>query len=184
MQIIQTGIEGLVEIIPQVYHDNRGWFLEFYKELPFQERGIEYNFTQENISYSQKGVVRGLHFQRAPYQQAKLVSVLQGKVMDVVVDLRKGSATFGKSHSCILDSEKHNLLMVPDGFAHGFAALENSLFLYKSSGYYNREAESGVLWNDPDLKIDWPFANPVLSEKDTKLPTFSELLRKSVISQV
>lgn len=184
MQIIQTGIEGLVEIIPQVYHDNRGWFLEFYKELPFRENGILYDFTQENISYSQKGVVRGLHFQREPFQQAKLVSALQGRVLDVVVDLRKGSATFGKSHSCMLDAERHNLLMVPDGFAHGFAALENSLFLYKSSGYYNREAESGILWNDPDLKIEWPFANPILSEKDMKLPTFSELLRKSLISQV
>jgi dTDP-4-dehydrorhamnose 3,5-epimerase len=184
MQIIQTGIKGLLEIIPQVYHDNRGWFLEFYKEIPFRDHGIDYKFTQENISYSQKGVVRGLHFQQPPFQQAKLVSVLQGKVMDVVVDLRKGSKTFGKSHSCILDSERHNLLMVPDGFAHGFAALEDSLFLYKSSGSYNREAESGILWNDPDLKIDWPFDNPILSEKDTKLFTLSELLRKSLISQV
>lgn len=184
MQIIQTGIEGLLEIVPEVYHDTRGWFLEFYKEGPFHSHNINYKFTQENVSYSKKGVVRGLHFQYQPWQQAKLVSVLQGKVLDVVVDLRKGSTTFGKSYSCILDSERHNLLMVPDGFAHGFAALEDSLFLYKSSGVYNREAESGILWNDPDLKINWPFDNPILSEKDRKLPTFNELLRKSVISQV
>lgn len=184
MQIIQTRIAGLLEIIPQVYHDNRGWFFEFYKEAPFREHGISYTFSQENVSFSQKGVVRGLHFQHNPWQQAKLVSVLQGKVMDIVVDLRKGSATFGESYSCILDDVRHNLLMVPDGFAHGFAALEDSVFLYKSSGPYNREAESGILWNDPDLNIQWPFDNPILSEKDMKLPTLNELLRKSLISQV
>lgn len=184
MQVIQTRIEGLFEIIPQVYHDNRGWFFEFYKQVPFREHGINYAFTQENVSFSQKGVVRGLHFQQAPWQQAKLVSVLKGMVMDVVVDLRKGSATFGESFSCILDANRHNLLMVPDGFAHGFAALEDSLFLYKSSGTYNRDAESGILWNDPALKIQWPFNNPILSEKDAKLPTLNELLRKSLISQV
>src|SRR5690349_847978 len=98
MQIIQTRIAGLLEIIPQVYHDSRGWFMEFYKEAPFWEQGINYAFSQENVSLSQKGVVRGLHFQREPWQQAKLVSVLKGKVMDVVVDLRKGSATFGESY--------------------------------------------------------------------------------------
>lgn len=184
MQVIQTRISGLLEIIPQVYHDNRGWFFEFYKETPFQEQGIAYTFKQENLSYSHKGVVRGLHFQREPWQQAKLVSVIKGKVLDVVVDLRRGSATFGESYSCILDSERHNLLMVPDGFAHGFAALEDSLFLYKSSGVYNRDAECGILWNDPALKIQWPFDNPILSEKDMKLPTLDELLRKSLISQV
>lgn len=184
MQIIQTRITGLLEIIPQVHHDNRGWFLEFYKEGAFRAQGIDYAFTQENISYSQKGVVRGLHFQQEPWQQAKLVSVLKGRVMDVAVDLRKGSPTFGESYCCELDSERHNLLMVPEGFAHGFAALEDSLFLYKSSGVYNREAESGIRWNDPELNIPWPFDNPILSEKDTHLPTFRELLRKSLISQV
>lgn len=184
MQIVKTAIEGLLEITPVVYYDTRGWFLEFYKEDPFHTMGITYNFTQENISFSKKGVLRGLHFQRAPWQQAKLVSVLSGKVMDVVVDLRPGSATFGKTHTCILDSEKRNMLMVPEGFAHGFAALEDSLFLYKSSSTYNRDFESGIVWNDPELNIQWPFANPVLSEKDQKLPTLQELLRKSVISRI
>jgi dTDP-4-dehydrorhamnose 3,5-epimerase len=184
MQIVKTGIEGLLEIFPEVYHDKRGWFFEFYKEVPFNQQGITYKFTQENISFSQKGVVRGLHFQQSPWQQAKLVSVLQGKVFDVVVDLRKNSPTFGKTFSCILDSTRHNMLMVPEGFAHGFAALEDSLFLYKSSNIYNRDFESGIVWNDPDLKIEWPFGNPVLSEKDEKLDTFQELLRKSVISPV
>lgn len=184
MQIIQTGIEGLLEIRPEVYHDSRGWFLEFHKEESFRKVGITYSFPQENISFSKKGVVRGLHFQRAPWQQAKLVSVLAGKVMDVVVDLRRGSPTFGISYTCILDATQHNLLMVPEGFAHGFAALEDSMFLYKSSNLYNREAECGILWNDPLLKIEWPFPSPILSEKDQNLETLQELLRKSVISRV
>ncbi|HEY3429263.1 MAG TPA: dTDP-4-dehydrorhamnose 3,5-epimerase [Cyclobacteriaceae bacterium] len=184
MQIIKTGIEGLLEIIPEVYHDKRGWFFEFYKEGPFHEHDIPYKFTQENISFSQKGVIRGLHFQLAPWQQAKLVSVLSGKVLDIVVDLRKGSPTFGKTHTCLLDDKRHNLLMVPEGFAHGFAALEDSLFLYKSSNIYNRNFESGIRWNDPTLNIEWPFTNPVLSEKDQHLASFQELLIKSVISPV
>lgn len=181
MQIIKTKIDGLVEIVPQVYQDNRGWFLEFYKETIFHQHGITDNFTQENISFSKKGVVRGLHLQLPPHQQAKLVSVLDGKVLDVVVDLRKNSPTFGQTHTVVLDSEKHNMLMVPEGFAHGFAALEDSLFLYKNSNMYNRDFESGILWNDPQLNIQWPFANPILSEKDEKLPTLQEFLRKSVI---
>jgi len=183
MEIIKTGIEGLIEIIPSVYHDQRGWFFEFYKDTLFQSHGITEKFPQVNISFSQKGVIRGLHFQRAPWEQAKLVSVLQGKVFDVVVDLRKGSPTFGKTHTFVLDAERHNLLMVPAGFAHGFAALEDSLFLYKSSNVYNRDSECGIVWNDRHLNIQWPFENPVLSDKDQNLDSFQELLRKSVISQ-
>jgi dTDP-4-dehydrorhamnose 3,5-epimerase len=183
MQVLETGFEGLLEIIPNVYRDSRGWFFEFYKNEVFQQAGIGYRFSQENISFSRKGVVRGLHFQLAPYEQAKLVSVLSGKVLDVVVDLRKGSPTFGKSYTCELDGERHNLLMVPEGFAHGFAALEDSLFMYKTSNLYNREAECGIRWNDPALNINWPFADPVLSDKDRLLPTFDELLRKSLISR-
>lgn len=184
MQVINTGIKGLLEIVPEVYHDNRGWFFEFYKQETFHADGIAYKFSQENISFSRKGVIRGMHFQLPPWEQAKLVSVLSGKVIDVVVDVRKGSPTFGKAHSCVLDAEKHNMLMVPEGFAHGFAALEDSLFLYKSSNIYNKNFESGILWNDPELNIQWPFADPVLSEKDQKLPTLRELLGKSVISRV
>ncbi|MBX2956365.1 MAG: dTDP-4-dehydrorhamnose 3,5-epimerase [Cyclobacteriaceae bacterium] len=183
MQVVKTGIKDLVEILPAVYQDDRGWFMEFYKEDSYQPAGIHYRFTQENISFSKKGVVRGMHFQRAPYEQAKLVSVLQGKVLDVVVDLRKGSETFGQVYTCLLDSEKRNLLMVPEGFAHGFAALEDSLFIYKTSNAYNRESECGIVWNDPDLKIDWPFTEPILSDKDRNLPTLSELLEKSLISR-
>jgi dTDP-4-dehydrorhamnose 3,5-epimerase len=183
MQIIETGIKGLVEIIPTIYHDSRGWFYEFYKNEEFHLAGITYTFSQENISFSRKGVVRGMHFQLPPHEQAKLVSVLQGKVLDVVVDLRKGSDTFGKVHTCQLDGERHNLLMVPEGFAHGFVALEDALFLYKSSNLYNREAECGIRWDDPALGIQWPVENPILSDKDRNLPSFEELLGKSLISR-
>lgn len=183
MQVVKTGIKDLVEILPAVYQDDRGWFMEFYKEDSYQPAGIRYRFTQENLSFSKKGVVRGLHFQRAPYEQAKLVSVLQGKVLDVVVDLRKGSETFGEVFTCVLDSERRNMLMVPEGFAHGFAALEDSLFIYKTSNAYNRQSECGIVWNDPDLKINWPFADPILSDKDRNLTTLSELLEKSLISR-
>jgi dTDP-4-dehydrorhamnose 3,5-epimerase len=183
MQVLETGFEGLLEIIPNVYYDSRGWFFEFYKNEVFHQAGIRDQFSQENISFSRKGVVRGLHFQLAPYGQAKLVSVLSGKVLDVVVDLRKGSPTFGQSYTCLLDDERHNMLLVPEGFAHGFAALEDSLFMYKTSNLYNRDAECGIYWNDPALNIDWPFTDPVLSDKDLLLPTLEELLRKSLISR-
>lgn len=183
MQIIQTGIEGLVEIIPAVFNDDRGWFFEFYKADRFISNGITYNFVQENQSFSKKGVIRGLHMQLEPHAQAKLVSVISGKVLDVVADLRAGSKTFGKVYYCELDAARHNMLMVPEGFAHGFAALEDSIFFYKCSNLYNKESETGVAWNDPELKIDWRVSNPIISEKDRILPTLDELLRKSVISR-
>jgi len=183
MQIKETGIEGLLEIFPPVYGDHRGWFYEFYKQENYHKAGIQYNFVQENHSFSKKGVLRGLHMQLPPYAQAKLVSVIHGKVMDVVVDVRTGSKTFGQVYYCLLEGEKHNMLMVPDGFAHGFAALEDSIFVYQISNRYNKESESGIVWNDPDLKIDWPVSDPILSEKDLVLPTFSELLGKSLISR-
>src|SRR6188768_2567054 len=123
MEVRKTGLEGLIEILPDLYFDNRGWFYEFYREDVFASHGIHYKFVQENQSFSKKGVVRGLHMQMHPFEQTKLVSVTQGKVLDVVVDLRAGSRTFGDIHYCELSSEKHNMLLVPEGFAHGFAAL-------------------------------------------------------------
>jgi len=183
MQVKETGIAGLLEIIPVVYQDDRGWFYESYKEDAFYQNGIQYRFVQENQSFSKRGVIRGLHAQRAPHAQAKLVSVLSGKVLDVAVDLRPASPTFGKTYSCILDASKHNLLMIPEGFAHGFSALEDSVFYYKCSQVYNRDAEIGICWNDPDLNIDWQVNAPVISDKDRILPTLQELLRKSVISR-
>lgn len=183
MQVKTTGIEGLLEITPVTFHDDRGWFFEFYREDTFQQHGITTRFVQENQSFSRKDVVRGLHFQVSPFEQAKLVAVISGKVKDVVVDLRPGSKTFGQVYYCILDSDKRNMLMVPEGFAHGFAALEDSVFFYKCSNLYNKVSEKGIAWNDPQLAIDWSVENPIISEKDRQLPTLDELLRKSVISQ-
>ncbi len=181
MEIKTTGFEGLVEIIPTVFNDNRGWFYEFYKEESFKAQNITYRFVQENQSFSKKGVIRGLHMQMEPYSQAKLVTVISGKVLDVVVDLRQKSKTFGQVYYCVLDGEHRKLLMVPEGFAHGFAALEDSIFFYKCSCAYNRGAETGIVWDDPDLNIDWRVKDPILSEKDLQLPHLAELLRKSVI---
>ena len=183
MEIKETGIEGLLEIFPSIYHDTRGWFFEFYNEDTFQQHNLKYRFVQQNHSYSLKGVIRGLHFQRHPYGQAKLVSVIKGKVLDVVVDIRSGSKTFGQVYYCVLDSEKRNMLMVPEGFAHGFSAMEDTLFAYQCTGTYNPKAEGGILWNDPDLRIDWQNENPIVSAKDSSLPTLAELMRKSVILQ-
>lgn len=183
MEVIKTPIDGLVEIIPTVYPDSRGWFFEFYKEETFHQAGIHYQFPQENQSFSHKGVVRGLHMQLAPYAQAKLVTVISGAVLDVVVDLRQGSATFGQTYACRLEASRHNMLMVPEGFAHGFSALEDSVFFYKCSNVHHKASEQGIVWNDPQLKIDWQVADPIISEKDRQLPTLDELIRKSVISR-
>lgn len=184
MEIKQTGMEGLLEIIPPVYHDSRGWFFEFYRDDVFAKHGITTEtFVQENMSFSKKGVVRGLHMQLEPHSQAKLVTVVQGSVLDVVVDLRAGSGTFGEVYYCLLESGKRNMLMVPRGFAHGFAALEDSIFFYKCSNRYHKASETGVLWKDPQLNIRWQVENPIISEKDQQLPTLDELLRKSVISR-
>jgi dTDP-4-dehydrorhamnose 3,5-epimerase len=183
MQLKETGIDGLVELIPQVYHDNRGWFFEFYKEPALTQLGIHIKFPQENVSFSQKGVIRGLHFQQPPFAQAKLATVLSGSVLDVVVDLRPASGTFGKVYECQLDSKRKNMLLVPEGFAHGFAALEDSIFFYKCSNVFNKSSESGIRWNDRTLNIKWPVKEPIVSDKDMLLPTFEELLRNSVISR-
>ncbi len=183
MQIKQTGFDGLVELIPNIFYDDRGWFYEMYKETTLKEAGIDMRFRQENVSYSRKGVVRGLHFQTPPFAQAKLAAVISGRVVDVVVDLRKSSKTFGKTYICELDSVLKNMLFVPEGFAHGFAALEDSIFFYKCSNVFHKPSESGVVWNDPTLKIEWPVADPIVSEKDKVLPTLEELLRNSVISR-
>lgn len=183
MQVINTPMDGLLEIIPAIYHDERGWFFEFYKESEFQKLGITTRFVQENQSFTRKGIIRGLHFQNAPHAQAKLVAVIQGKVLDVVVDLRRTSKTFGQVYTCILESSRHNMLFVPEGFAHGFSALEDSVFFYKCSDLYHPELESGIVWNDSSLAIDWKIENPMVSLKDKRLPTLEEFLRKSVISQ-
>jgi dTDP-4-dehydrorhamnose 3,5-epimerase len=182
MQVKATSFEGLIEIFPDVFEDDRGWFYEFFKGETFKKHHINYSFVQENLSFSKKGVIRGLHFQLPPYAQAKLVTVLKGKVLDVVVDLRPNSKTFKQVYYCSLESNRHNMLLVPEGFAHGFAALEDSIFFYKCSNVYNRQSESGIRWNDPELDIQWGIDSPVISAKDSELPVLAELLENSVIS--
>lgn len=178
MTFNQTGIKGLIEIVPRVFEDKRGLFFESYNKELFAENGIDYSFVQDNQSFSVKGVIRGLHLQSAPYAQAKLVRVIKGKVLDVVVDLRKDSETFGETFSIILDEQKRNSLMVPDGFAHGFAALEDSIFHYKCSNLYHPKSENGIIYNDKDLDIDWMLEEPNVSEKDLLLPSFKDFKEK------
>lgn len=184
MQVVKTRFEGLIEFIPEVFHDNRGWFYEYYTEREFSKHGITHSFVQDNQSFTRKGCIRGLHLQLPPAEQAKLVSVISGRILDVVVDLRSGSPTFGQHYTCEMDGNRHNMMYVPAGFAHGFAALEDTVFFYKCSDYYSRENEAGVKWDDPELAINWPIENPVVSSKDQALPSFEEFMRKSVTSQL
>jgi dTDP-4-dehydrorhamnose 3,5-epimerase len=174
MKINSTPFEGVFELIPRVFEDSRGYFFESFKAQILESQGIQVNWVQENQSYSQSGTIRGLHFQKEPYAQAKLVRVIEGKVLDVIVDLRKDSKTFGQSLSIILDSKVNNILYIPRGFAHGFSVLETTVFLYRCSNYYNKDAEGGILWNDPELAIDWQVENPILSERDNFWPTLKD----------
>lgn len=169
-----TPIQGLIEIFPKIFPDNRGYFFESFRQDWLEKEGIVENWVQDNQSFSQKGTVRGLHFQHSPFAQAKLVRVISGKVLDVALDLRKGSPTFGKFYSTILDSQKHNLLYIPAGFGHGFSVLEDAVFVYKCSNYYHKSSEGGVLWSDPTIAIDWMMDKPIISEKDKLLPTLEE----------
>ncbi|WP_254561903.1 dTDP-4-dehydrorhamnose 3,5-epimerase [Dyadobacter diqingensis] len=180
MQIRETSIAGLVEIFPRVFEDDRGFFFESYNEELFKKLGLPTNFVQDNQSFSIKGVVRGLHFQNAPFAQGKLVRVISGRVLDVAVDIRPDSPTFGKHEVFELRSDTNNMAYVPEGFAHGFVALEDSVFSYKCTNVYNKGAESGILWNDPDLGIDWGIENPIVSEKDLILPTLKSLFEKQL----
>lgn len=178
MRIKETGFEGLVEIEPSVFEDHRGYFFEAFNLKTFGENRLPNQFVQDNQSYSKKGVLRGLHLQLAPHEQGKLVRVLSGKALDVVVDMRPASKTFGKHYKSILDSTKNNMLYVPEGFAHGFYALEDCIFFYKCTGFYNKSAESGIIWNDDKLNIDWGTDNPYVSEKDLQLPSFDAIINK------
>ncbi len=176
MKIEETYLKGCYVITPKVFEDSRGFFYESFNKKLFNKLiGIEVDFVQDNISKSSKGVLRGLHFQKGQYAQAKLVKVLKGKVLDVCVDIRPNSNTFGKHFSIVLDAENHQQLYVSRGFAHGFHVLEDeTLFSYKCDNFYNKNAESGIIYNDVDLDIDWQYSeeNIVLSEKDKKLPSF------------
>lgn len=183
MQINKTPISGLIEIVPAVHADPRGWFLELFKQPAFLELNPNASYVQDNLSFSKTGVLRGLHLQLPPFQQGKVVTVIHGKVLDVVVDLREGSSSFGQVYTSELSSKNNKILLIPEGFAHGFAALEDSHFYYKCTSLYSPKHETGIRWDDKQLQIDWMLTNPILSDKDQALPTLDELLRKSVISR-
>ena len=167
MNFEKKSISGLCVITPRVFDDPRGYFFESYSKKSFVEAGITDDFVQSNQSLSQKGVLRGLHFQTPPHAQSKLVRVIQGSVLDVAVDVRKNSPTYGQHFSIVLSAENKKMFYVPVGFAHGFLTLEdNTLFSYKCGNYYNKASEQGILWNDTSLNIDWGIIDPILSEKD------------------
>lgn len=178
MNIIKTDIEGLVVLEPKIFGDSRGYFFESFSETKFQKEVSNTYFVQDNQSKSTYGVVRGLHFQKGEYAQAKLVSVVKGKVLDIAVDLRAGSKTYGKYVSAELSEDNHLQFFIPRGFAHGFAVLsDEAVFQYKCDNYYSPENEGGVAWNDKDLNIDWkiPEDKVILSDKDKNRITLKEL---------
>lgn len=176
MEIIKTAIPEVIILKPDVFGDSRGYFFESYQQEKFRALGIEPVFVQDNESFSQKGVLRGLHFQKPPYAQGKLVRVIKGAVLDVAVDIRKSSPTFGKWVSMILSGENKWMCWIPEGFAHGFVTLENdTVFTYKCTNYYDKTSEGAIRWNDPDLNIDWGMDKPLLSGKDAEAPLFRNL---------
>ena len=180
MKVTETFLKGCFILEPKVFGDKRGNFFEIFNQKEFEkETGLKINFVQDNQSFSQKGVLRGLHMQKGIHAQTKLVRVVKGKVLDVVVDLRKNSSTFGKHFSIELSGENNKQLFVPRGFLHGFVTLENNtIFSYKCDNYYNKDAEDGVIFNDKDLGIDWNLKEKeiVVSEKDEKLMSFKDFI--------
>ncbi len=166
MKIVKTPLEGVYVIEPRVFTDDRGYFFETYQSNRYKDFGISYRFVQDNVSFSVRNTLRGLHYQ-LPNTQAKLVQVLKGEVFDVAVDIRIGSPTFGRWFGTRLSEHNHKQLLIPDGFAHGFCVLsDDALFSYKCSDFYAPEAEKGILWNDTQVGIQWPIEDPILSDKD------------------
>ena len=178
MEVIKTEIEGVFVIEPKIFGDERGYFFESFNEREFLEKtGLNIHFVQDNESKSRYGVLRGLHFQLPPFTQSKLVRVVNGKVLDVVVDIRKGSPTYGKFEMCELTEENHRQFFVPKGLAHGFVVLsDNAVFQYKCDEFYHPEAEGAIVWDDPDIAIPWPVSAKdfLLSEKDKHNPLFKD----------
>ena len=188
MKVETTKIEGLLILHPNVFGDDRGWFMESFNQQRFEQALTELNlpipnFVQDNHSLSQKGVLRGLHFQKAPYAQGKLVRVVQGKAWDVAVDIRPDSKTFGQWVGIELSAENKTMFWIPEGFAHGFVALEdNTQFLYKTTNYYHKESEGSIVWNDPTLAINWPVKENIelkLTEKDKLAVSFQQAIAES-----
>lgn len=177
MPFVKTDFSGLQIFIPTVFEDNRGYFFESYNQRLFSNEGIEINFVQDNQASSTFGVIRGLHYQLPPYAQTKLIRVLNGKILDAVVDIRKNSPTYGKAYTTILSAENKKQLLVPKGFAHGYSVIsETAEVFYKCDVFYHKESEAGIAWNDPSLNIDWqiPAGNAKISEKDSNYPTLEK----------
>ena len=182
MKIIETELDGVLIIEPAVFNDQRGFFLETYNQNRYQEHGIKSNFIQDNMSFSTKGTLRGLHFQH-PHGQSKLVQVPQGEVYDVVVDIRPESSTFGHWLGEYLSDANKKQIFIPEGFAHGFCVISDTvLFQYKCSDFYAPECEGGILWSDPDLAINWPVEAPVVSEKDAKFFCLKDIAEEKLPS--
>lgn len=176
MEILKTPIEGVLVVEPKVFGDERGYFFESFNAREFaQKTGLDITFVQDNESKSRCGVLRGLHFQRPPFAQSKLVSVVSGKVLDVAVDIRKGSPTYGRYCLCELSEENHRRLFLPKGMAHGYVVLSpEAVFQYKCDEFYHPEAEGGLAWDDPDIAIPWPMQDVTLSAKDQRHPRLKE----------
>jgi len=175
MKVEKTNIEGLLILEPTLFHDSRGYFCETYNRQTFSNFDIDVAFVQDNKSYSNKNVVRGLHYQTGKFAQDKLVSVSRGAALDFAVDIRLGSPTYGKYVSVLLTPENNKMFFIPKGFAHGFVALEEgTVFNYKCSNFYDKESEGGIIWNDPTINIDWTVEKPIISEKDLLLPKLGD----------
>ena len=180
MKVTQTAIPSVIIFEPMVFADSRGQFLETWSRQRYIDAGINPEFVQDNVSYSTKGTLRGLHYQN-PNGQGKLVQTVEGEVFDVAVDIRIGSPTFGKSVSTILSKENHKQMYIPPGFAHGFCVLsDTAVFSYKCTDYYDQASEGGIFWNDPDLAIDWPESHPLLSDKDIKYTPLKDIDQSSL----
>lgn len=176
-EFTKTAIEGVVVVQPRIFRDQRGFFLESYRKEEFTAAGIDADFVQDNHSFSQKDVIRGLHFQRSPRVQGKLVRVARGAVFDVAVDIRPSSSTYGQWFGIELTEENCTMVYIAPGLAHGFATLrDDTVFLYKCTDIYSPEHDGGVLWSDPAIGIKWPLSDPILSEKDIKLPLLRDMV--------
>ena len=180
MRIVQTTLPGCVVIEPAVHGDSRGYFYESFHAQKFADAGLDLRFVQTNVSRSARGVLRGLHYQW-PNPQGKLVSVVEGEVYDVAVDIRHGSPTFGRWAAAILSAENKRHFWVPEGFAHGFVVLsDDATFVYQCTALYDRDADSGIRWNDGEIAVDWPVAQPLLSDKDQRAPFLTEIAREKL----
>jgi dTDP-4-dehydrorhamnose 3,5-epimerase len=179
MEVKKTHIDGPLIIQPNVFGDHRGYFSESYNAREFEKLGLDFSFVQDNQSLSNKGILRGLHFQNPPYSQGKLVRVIKGRVVDVIVDIRTSSPTYGEHIKIELSEENFTMMWVPPGFAHGFLTLEDeTLFAYKCTEFYEPDSEAGLMWNDPEFNIDWGTESPTLSDKDKVHPSFKNFISK------